>query len=63
MESNLIEYLLTSMVIKRAIQLANAKNIDIEEGAQHVKAIDQIEDAVSELTELRPIVMKALNRS
>jgi hypothetical protein len=62
MESTLIEYLLTSMVIKRAIQISNAINVSAEEGTPRVEAKDQIEVAISELKAVHPLVMKALTQ-
>lgn len=60
MESKLIEYLLTSLVIKRAIQMANARNATIKDGAPRVEAADLIQVAIDELKFMHPTVIKGL---
>lgn len=63
MEPTTAEYLLTSMVIKRAIQMASAINARAADGAPRVEAADQLEAAIEELKSIHPIVMKALRQT
>jgi hypothetical protein len=58
----MIEYLLTSMVIKRAIQIAKAKNAAADDDAPIVNGADTLNEAIDELKFVRPLVMAALRQ-